>query len=268
MLLKYCSRSLRACSSAAIESRAIRPRTTLPIAAAPHTISPSRPFSASSACLKKQKNKHVEAEAAPSKSPKASAPADDPFDLTALDADLSTAIDRLKAALAQLRTGGRFNPASLESLRVQPDKHEKTTYPLRDLAQVIPRSGREIHLLVSDAQHVKPVSSAILASSLNLTPQPDPTGQNQLMLVVKVPPPTAESRKAVVDAATKAGAVAADAVRNARGAQQKKLRKMELDKTVRKDDLRKAQAQMEDLVKKKGDEVKKVVEAAKKALDA
>ncbi|GAM88488.1 hypothetical protein ANO11243_065210 [Dothideomycetidae sp. 11243] len=178
------------------------------------------------------------------------------------------ATKRLKSTLSQMRSGGRFNPATLEAVRVQPEKDAKTTYPLRDLAQVVPRGGRELHLLVNDAAHVKAVSSAVLGSDLNLTPQPDPTGRNPQLLLVKVPPPTAESRKQVVDAAGKAGTVAGDALRNARGTQQKKFRKMELDKVVRKDDLRKASSKMEDLVKKKGDEVKKIVDAAKKALDA
>ncbi|KAF2151987.1 ribosome recycling factor [Myriangium duriaei CBS 260.36] len=219
--------------------------------------------------LQKKKNKTRDADDTPAQDSSSPAAQEvDPFDLSILESDLDSALERLKNALSQLRSGGRFNPAALEALRVQPEKDNKATYPLRDLVQVVPRGGRELHLLVNDSAHVKPVTSAVLGSDLNLTPQPDPTGQNAQLLVVKIPPPTAESRKKVVEAAGKAGSVAADAVRNARGTQQKKFRKMELDRVVRKDDLRKAHSNMEDLVRKKGDEVKKIVDAAKKALDA
>lgn len=103
---------------------------------------------------------------------------------------------------------------------------------------------------------------------MNLTPQPDPTGANPLLLNIPIPPPTAESRKATVNAAAKAGDVASNAVRNARQGQQKKLRAMQLAKTARPDDLKKAGVQMEKVVEKGVGEVKKIVDGAKKALDA
>jgi ribosome recycling factor len=118
------------------------------------------------------------------------------------------------------------------------------------------------------SQHLKSVSSAIQSANLNLTPQPDPMGQNPLLLNVPIPQPTAESRKATVNAAAKAGDVAGNAVRSARQGQQKKLRAMQLAKSARPDDLKKAGTQMEKVVEKGVAEVKKIVDAAKKALDA
>ena len=56
-------------------------------------------------------------------------------------------------------------------------------------------------------------------------------------------------------------------MRQARGAQQKKLRAMGLAKTVRPDDLKKAGDKMEKLVEGGYGEVKKVVEGAKKVLE-
>ena len=115
-------------------------------------------------------------------------------------------------------------------------------------------------------QHLKPITSTIQSANLNLTPQPDAT--NPLLLSIPIPPPTAESRKATVNAAQKAGDVANNAVRNARQGQQKKLRAMQLAKSARPDDLKKAGAQMEKVVDKGVQEVKKIVDAAKRALDA
>jgi ribosome recycling factor len=126
----------------------------------------------------------------------------------------------------------------------------------------------EPELTISQQQHLKPVTSSIQSANLNLTPQADPTGQNPLLLNIPIPPPTAESRKQAVAAAAKAGDVANNLVRNARQGQQKKLRAMQLAKSARPDDLKKAGTQMEKVVEKGVQEVKKIVDAAKKALDA
>jgi ribosome recycling factor len=56
-------------------------------------------------------------------------------------------------------------------------------------------------------------------------------------------------------------------VRNVRGEAQKRFRKMELQRLVLVDELKKAHKQMEDVVKKGQDEIKKVYEGSLKALD-
>ncbi|GAB1740925.1 hypothetical protein NU219Hw_g5995t2 [Hortaea werneckii] len=192
---------------------------------------------------------------------------DDPFDFSTLEADIAAITERLKNDLSKLRAGGRFNPEVLEALRVQPDKSSKETVKLNDVAQVIPK-GRSVQILVGEKDHVKPVTSAITSSNLSLTPHPDPTGANPLMLVINIPPPTAESRKAAVQEATKAGEKASTSARDARGKQQKKLRGMQLNKSVRPDDLKKAGTQMEKVVEKGTAELKRVVDNAKKVLES
>jgi ribosome recycling factor len=78
---------------------------------------------------------------------------------------------------------------------------------------------------------VKPIISAIQGSKdLNLQPQPD--AHNPLQLNVPIPPPTKESRDAAMKAAGKTGEIANLGVKNARAAMQKKLRAMELRKSV------------------------------------
>lgn len=118
------------------------------------------------------------------------------------------------------------------------------------------------------SKHLKPVSAAISSSTLSLTPQPDPTGANPLLLVINIPPPTGESRKAAVDEASKAGEKALTSIRDARGKQQKKLRAMQLAKSARPDDLKKAGTQMEKAVEVGSADVKKVVDQAKKVLES
>ena len=115
---------------------------------------------------------------------------------------------------------------------------------------------------------MKPVSAAIQSSNLSLTPQPDPTGANPLLLVINIPPPTADSRRAVVTEANQAGERASVNLRNARGKQQKKFRAMQLAKSARMDVLKKAGTQMEKVVEKGTAELKRLVDGAKKVLES
>lgn len=82
-------------------------------------------------------------------SDKTQAASDDPFDFSGLESDIANAIERLKSDLSKLRAGGRFNPEVLENLRVQPDKNNKQTVKLSDLAQVIPK-GRTVQIIVGE----------------------------------------------------------------------------------------------------------------------
>lgn len=118
----------------------------------------------------------------------------------------------------------------------------------------------------SFVQHIKPILSAIQGTKdLNLQPQVDPHNASQLN--VPIPPPTKESRDLALAAAHKAGETAHTNVRNERAVMQKKLRAMELKKTVRPDDLRKAHKEMEKLVETAGTDIKKTVDTARKVME-
>ncbi|KAK3067077.1 hypothetical protein LTR53_016256 [Teratosphaeriaceae sp. CCFEE 6253] len=225
----------------------------------------TRCFNTTPPLLKKGAKAARDATQSPSSS--ASSGSDDPSDFSALEADIATLLDRLKTDLSQLRAGGRFNTELLENLRVQVDKTSKTTVKLSDVAQVVPK-GRTVQVMVGEKDHVKLVSSAIASSTLSLTPQPDPTGTNPLLLVINIPPPTADSRRAVVNEASKAGEKASTNLRDARGKQQKKIRAMQVSKTARPDDLAKAGKAMEKVVEKGTAEVKRLVDGARKALES
>ncbi|KXT07670.1 hypothetical protein AC578_10204 [Pseudocercospora eumusae] len=238
-----------------------------PSYASPPCNSNLRHFSTTPCLAKKGGKASREEKKADSKSSKGESANEDPYDFSALEADIARTLERLKNDLSKLRAGGRFNPEVVENLRVQPDKASNQTVKLSDVAQVIPK-GRTVQILVGEKDHVKPVSSAIQSSNLSLTPQPDPTGQNPLLLILNIPPPTAESRKAAVNEATKAGDKASTNVRDARGKQQKKLRALQLNKSVRPDDLKKAGTMMEKVVEKGTAELKKIVDNAKKVLES
>lgn len=202
----------------------------------------------------------------------------DPYDYSELQAGIDAAVARLKDALTKTRDAGRVTPQMLESLLVvlnikHPDQskpkgksetahHE--TVRLGDIASVAPKGGRMLQVFAAEEAHVKPLTAAIMASEHSLNPEVDKN--NSLLILVPVPPATAETRAQAAAEAKKCFDKAGLDVRNARGDAQKKFRKMELDKLVVKDELKKAHKGMEDVAKKGQDEVKKVYEGALKAL--
>jgi len=102
----------------------------------------------SSATLHKKGGKAAreEKQASPKESSGAS---EDPYDFTSLEADIASAIERLRNDLSKLRAGGRFNPEVLENLRVQVEKGSTKTVKLSDVAQVVPK-GRTVQVVVGE----------------------------------------------------------------------------------------------------------------------
>ncbi|KAJ5915348.1 hypothetical protein N7466_011281 [Penicillium verhagenii] len=190
---------------------------------------------------------------------------EDPSDLSQLQVGISTAVARLKDDLSKLRAGGRFNTASLEGLKVQLSKDSHEFVKLRDLAQVVPKGGRMVTILIAEEEHIKPVTSAIVSSNMSLTPQPDP--HNALQLNLPIPPPTKETRDQSVQAAKQAFEKAASMVRDSRGAMHKRLQDLQKKKLARPDDVRKAHDQMEKTTDKGQKEVKDLFDAARKTLE-
>jgi len=193
-------------------------------------------------------------------------PTDQAYDLSSMESNILKAMEKLARDLSHLRAGGRFNPDLVEGLKVQLGKGDgKETARVKELAQVVPK-GRLLNVIVGEKEHIKPISSAIAASPYNLVPQ-SPHPNSPLSIPVPIPPPTGESRKAALDAAQKAGEMAATAVQDARAAHHKKLRKFQVEKSVRPDDLQKATKKMEEAVKRGISEVKRIVDGSRKVLE-
>lgn len=107
-----------------------------------------RSFSHSPA-LKKKKDK-VKSNAETRADSTTSNAVEDPFDLSQLEAGIADALSRFKNDLSKLRAGGRLNPESIENLRVSVTKGGNETVRLGDVAQVVPKGGRMVTLLVTD----------------------------------------------------------------------------------------------------------------------
>ncbi|KZF26132.1 ribosome recycling factor [Xylona heveae TC161] len=185
----------------------------------------------------------------------------DPHDMSSLEEALGKALERLKSDLSKLRTGGRFDPAVIEALPVHVDKKSGETHRLGDLAQVVGRP-RALGVQIWEKDHIKAVVSAIQSSKYSLNPVVDK--DNSSKYTVPIPPLTKETRMEILKTAQAASEHTNTAVKNARQAQQKKLRA--LQKTARPDDLRKAGDKMEKVAANATAEVKKIFEAAKKVI--
>ncbi len=70
-------------------------------------------------------------------------------------------MDKLKNDLSKLKTGGRFNPEVLENLRVHLVKDSKKSERLGDLAQVLPKGGRMLTILVGEKDVSIHITSSI-----------------------------------------------------------------------------------------------------------
>ncbi|KAL5115863.1 ribosome-recycling factor [Pleosporales sp. CAS-2024a] len=243
----------------------IRPRASTPQCHA-HAL---RSLSVS-ASLHRKVAKANKAHAQTDASPPVSTPTatDEAYDVSHLEAQVLKAMEKLTHDLSQLRGGGKLNPDMIENLKVQLGTagHGKETVKLRDIAQVVPR-GRVIHVVCGEDTHIKPITSAIAASPHSLTPLA-PDASNPLTIQVPLPPPTGESRRAAVDAATKASEKADKMIQTARQDHNKRLRKFELNRDVLPDDLQKAKKRMEEVVKKGHTEVKRISDGAKRVLES
>ncbi|EAW15071.1 ribosome recycling factor domain-containing protein [Aspergillus clavatus NRRL 1] len=225
-----------------------------------------RTFSVSTTLLKKkEKSRGSSIADSQQTTAKAGVATEDPYDLSSLQAGISTVVSRLRDDLSKLRIGGRFNTESLENLRVCLSKGSKDTLRLGDLAQVVPKGGRTVTILASEEEHIKPVTSAIVSSNLSLTPQPD--AHNALQLNILIPPPTKELRDQTVAIAKAAMDKAAGAIRESRSVAHKRLQDMQKKKIARPDDVRKAQDQMEKLTERGQKEVKELFDTTRKALE-
>ncbi|KAL4953108.1 ribosome recycling factor-domain-containing protein [Aspergillus filifer] len=224
-----------------------------------------RSFSSSSILHKSKKRESTKQAGAEAKGSQANAALEESLDLTQLDHGIATAVSRLKDELSKLRMGGRLSPETIENLRVRLDKETKETVKLGELAQIVPKGGRMVTILVSEDSHMKPINSAILSSNLSLTPQQDP--HNALQLNIPIPPPTKESRDQTVLAAKAATERATQSVRESRSVLHKRLQEVIKKRLAQPDEARKSHAKMEKLAEKGQREIKDLFDAAKKAME-
>ena len=177
-----------------------------------------------------------------------------------MDSDeiLLDAEDRMDKAVKVLgdkyrgRRTGRANPGRVESIRV--DYYGATT-PLKQLANI---SAPEPDLLVIkpfDANAMSDIEKAIQKSDVGIHPSSD--GR---LIRLQVPPLSEERRQQLVARAKEVAEESRVAIRNVRRDANKDAEKLQKDKEISEDDLKKLKEDIQNLVKtyeKKVDEALK-----------
>lgn len=162
---------------------------------------------------------------------------------------MSKAIDALKKDLASVRTG-RASLALLDGIMVN---YYDTLTPLQQLASLSIPESRQIAIQPWDTKIIPEIEKAILKSDLGLTPTND--GKT---IRINIPPLTEERRKQLVKAVKKKAEETKVAIRNIRRDIIDDLKKMEKEKHLSEDDVKRSQDEIQkitDLYINKVDEV-------------
>lgn len=147
-------------------------------------------------------------------------------------------LESLKKELAAIRTG-RATPALLD--RVQVDYYGTMT-PINQVANISIPDPRSLLIQPWEKTMVGEIEKAIMKSDIGLTPNSDGA-----IIRLNLPQLTQERRAEFVKVANKKAEEARVAIRNIRRDANDLLKKVEKDKTVPEDELKKAQDEIQKL---------------------
>lgn len=147
-------------------------------------------------------------------------------------------LESLKKELAAIRTG-RATPALLD--RVQVDYYGTMT-PINQVANISIPDPRSLLIQPWEKTMVAEIEKAIMKSDLGLTPNSDGA-----IIRLNLPQLTQERRAEFVKVANKKAEEARVAIRNIRRDANDLLKKVEKDKSVPEDELKKAQDEIQKL---------------------
>ena len=170
---------------------------------------------------------------------------------------MTAALDTLGRELASVRTG-RASTSLLDGIRVD---YYGTPTPVNQMASCSVPDARTLVIQPWEANQLKAIEKAIMASDLGLTPQND--GK---VIRLAMPSPTEERRKQLAKSVHKIAEESRIAIRNIRREANDKLKGMARDKKVSEDDERRGHdqiqkttdkfiAKVDELLKKKEQEI-------------
>lgn len=178
---------------------------------------------------------------------------EDPFDLADLEHAFTKGTEHYLNELTKARSGGRFNPDVLGALRVRPDKKLPETFPLHELAAIVPKRGsRKVSVLVHELANVKTIMTAIQSSpDFNQQPQRVEDNEQELVLTVEAEDPeeAAKRLKDILNAWRQQ-------VRDVRHKRDQVVKKWWKDNKIVKDDFTKLEKEMQKLQDKQMDKIK------------
>jgi len=160
---------------------------------------------------------------------------------------MQASIEALKKKFSSVRTG-RASLALLDGLTVD---YYGTPTPIQQLASLNIPDSRQIAIQPWEQKIIPEIEKAIMKSDLGLTPMND--GK---MIRINIPALTEERRKQLVKVVKKEAEDAKVAVRNIRRDVNEDLKKLEKEKHVSEDD-----------IKKEHDEVQKITDSFVKKVD-
>ena len=154
---------------------------------------------------------------------------------------MARAIETLKKEFGSIRTG-RASLSLLDEIMVN---YYETPTPLQQLASLSIPESRQMAIQPWDPKVIPEIEKAILKSDLGLTPMND--GK---IIRINIPPLTEERRKQLVKTVKKKAEEAKVAIRNIRRDANEELKKLEKEKHI-----------SEDVVKKSQDEIQKITDS-------
>lgn len=171
------------------------------------------------------------------------------------ESEFQKAAEHLKNELATLRTG-RASTGLVENLVVE---FYGTPTPLMHMAQITIPEPRSIAIQPYDKNSLKDIEKAVQASNLGINPVNDGT-----YIRLTVPQMTEERRKELVKVVGGMSEKARISVRNIREEIWKEIQNMEKDGKISEDDKIAGKDELQKIVDKFNDEIKKMAEAKEK----
>jgi len=151
---------------------------------------------------------------------------------------MERAIDAFKRELGKVRTG-RASLTLLDDIRID---YYGTPTPINQVGTLAVPEPRMITIQPWEKNLISEIEKAILKSDLGLNPSSD--GQ---IIRLMFPPLTEDRRKEMVKQVKRMGEEAKIAVRNARRDANETLKKLEKDKEITADDLKRGEKEVQDL---------------------
>lgn len=151
---------------------------------------------------------------------------------------MTKTIETLKKEFSSIRTG-RASLALLDGIMVN---YYETPTPLQQLASLSIPESRQIAIQPWDPKTISDIEKAILKSDLGLTPMNDGKAVR-----ISIPPLTEERRKQLVKTVRKKAEEAKVAIRNIRRDANEDLKKLEKEKHISEDIVKKSQEEIQKL---------------------
>ncbi len=172
-------------------------------------------------------------------------------------ARMEKSVESLRNQIAKIRTG-RAHPSLLDGITVS---YYGVDTPLRQVGNVTAEDARTLAITVFDKSMTQAVEKAIMQSDLGLNPMSAGT-----VIRVPLPPLTEERRKELVKIVRQDVEGGRVAIRNIRRDANNELKKLEKDKEISEDELRRAEEEIQKLTDQMIKQMDKLLEEKEREL--